>query len=172
MSAPHRSLAARVAPGRRGVNLLVIASLILLVVGLFAPLITFQKFFIFSHTVSLASALAQLLDEGYVILFVLIAGFSVVVPLMKLALLARLGNAGSATGQWKRRQLHWLSQYGKWSMLDVFVVAVLIVTIKLGAIASVEVHVGLYAFSASVLLTSAATARVTTLTKRAGSRAR
>jgi len=37
-------------------------------------------------------------------------------------------------------------------MLDVFVVALLIVTVKLEAIASIEIHSGLYVFGAAVLL--------------------
>jgi paraquat-inducible protein A len=41
-------------------------------------------------------------------------------------------------------------------MLDVFVVATLVVSVKLGSLAQVEVHYGLYAFAASVLLTMAA----------------
>jgi paraquat-inducible protein A len=54
--------------------------------------------------------------------------------------------------------------YGKWSMLDVFVVAVLVVTVKLGAIANVEMHYGLYFFSAAVILTMIITARIVKLT--------
>jgi paraquat-inducible protein A len=37
-------------------------------------------------------------------------------------------------------------------MLDVMVVAMLIVTVKLGAIASIQIHPGLYVFGAAVLL--------------------
>ena len=37
-------------------------------------------------------------------------------------------------------------------MLDVFVVAILVASIKLGALAKVEIHYGLYTFATSVLL--------------------
>lgn len=56
-----------------------------------------------------------------------------------------------------------MHDYGRWAMLDVFVVAILIVTVKLGAIASVEVHPGLYVFGAAVLLIMIITDRVTKL---------
>jgi paraquat-inducible protein A len=46
-----------------------------------------------------------------------------------------------------------LSVYGKWSMLDVFVVALLVVSVKLGAMAEARVEIGIYAFAASVILT-------------------
>ena len=48
-------------------------------------------------------------------------------------------------------------------MLDVFVVAVLVVTVKLGAIASVEIHYGMYFFSAAIILTMIITARIVKL---------
>jgi paraquat-inducible protein A len=37
-------------------------------------------------------------------------------------------------------------------MLDVFVVAILVVVVKLGAIGSVEKHIGLYAYAAAAIL--------------------
>jgi paraquat-inducible protein A len=46
------------------------------------------------------------------------------------------------------------------------VVAVLVVAVKLGAIAQVEMRYGLYAFAASVLLTMLVTARVVVLAER------
>ncbi len=51
-----------------------------------------------------------------------------------------------------KRYLHLMHEYGRWAMLDVMVVAILIVTVKLGAIASIKVHIGLYVFGAAVLL--------------------
>jgi paraquat-inducible protein A len=44
-------------------------------------------------------------------------------------------------------------------------VAVLVVAVKLGAIASVEMHYGLYAFAGSVLLTMYVTGRVANLSE-------
>ena len=45
-----------------------------------------------------------------------------------------------------------MHEYGRWAMLDVMVVAILIVSVKLGAIASIQVHAGLYIFGIAVLL--------------------
>jgi len=59
-----------------------------------------------------------------------------------------------------------MHQYGKWSMLDVFVVAVLLATVKLGAVANVQLHYGLYLFAAAVILTMIVTARVVKLSER------
>jgi len=48
-------------------------------------------------------------------------------------------------------------------MLDVMVVAVLIVTVKLGALASIEIHPGLYIFGLAVLLIMYITQQVVSL---------
>lgn len=45
-------------------------------------------------------------------------------------------------------------------MLDVFVAAMLIVAVRLGAIADVKIHFGLYAFATSVVLTMLATSKI------------
>ena len=50
------------------------------------------------------------------------------------------------------RYLHLMHNYGRWSMLDVFVVAILIVTVKLGAFADVEIEPGMYFFTSAVVL--------------------
>ncbi len=104
-----------------------------------------------------------LLQEGQLFLFVLITGFSIVIPLLKMAVLYRLLSAKQSTSVQLDRYLYWMHLFGKWSMLDVFVVAVLVVAVKLGAIASVEMRLGLYAFTAAVVLTMYITSRVVSL---------
>jgi len=51
----------------------------------------------------------------------------------------------------KLRYLERLGVLGKWSMLDVFVVAILAVTIKLSMVAQVTIHSGLIIFSIGVV---------------------
>jgi paraquat-inducible protein A len=138
------------------VNAVLAAALALLLVGLFGPLMSLEKFYVFSNRVSLASGLADLAAEGQWMLFAVLLGFSVVLPLVKLALLLRVWNLEPVESARQRRHIRWMAHYGKWSMLDVFVVATLVVSVKLGSLAQVEVHYGLYAFAASVLLTMAA----------------
>ena len=142
------------------INLSLAVALALLGIGIFAPMLTLQKFYLFSNKVSLASGLLQLLQEGQVFLFVLIFAFSIIFPFFKLFLLCKVWNGETGDRERHEKHLHWIAQYGKWSMLDVFVVAILLVTVKLGVIADVEVHYGLYAFAASVVITMFITARI------------
>jgi paraquat-inducible protein A len=134
-------------------NVLLLGAAGLFAAGVFAPLLTLTKFFIFSNTVSLATSLHQLLAEGYYGLFLVIFLFSIVMPLVKLTLLFVAVNGGRSGAAVHQRYLHWLARYGKWSMLDVFVVAVLLASVKLGDVAAVKIHYGLYAFALSVLIT-------------------
>jgi len=139
---------------RRGllVNATLAVALALYAVGFFAPLLTLEKFLVFSSTVSLFTALGQLYAEGQWPLALLLTAFSVLFPLAKLGLLFWVWNAPRC-GPGVSRTMGWAASYGKWSMLDVFVVALLVVSVKLGAIADVQVHSGVLAFAASVLLT-------------------
>jgi len=141
----------------------------LLLTGLLSPVITLTKFVLIENTFSVLSGVIELLKEGKLFLFLLIAGFSIVLPVLKLWILYRLVSKSAAMEKSVRKLLHWMHLYGKWSMLDVFVVAILVVAVKLGAIADVEMRFGLYAFAASVLLTMYVTSSIVGLTNQAGS---
>lgn len=135
------------------VNLAILGSLGLLLYGLQAPILTLEKFYFFSNTVSLLSALQQLAQQAEWGLFVLVGTFSVVFPLLKSIILLLVWNFDPSQGERHRRHLRWLATYSKWSMLDVFVVALLVVSVKLGSVAEARVETGIYAFAASVILT-------------------
>lgn len=147
-------------------RLLLALTLLLLAGGLIAPIITLNKFVVIENTFSVLGGSIELLKEGQLFLFVVISGFSIVLPLLKIAALNKLLTARQDDSKNLQRYLHWMHLYGKWSMLDVFVVAVLVVAVKLGAIASVEMRYGLYMFATAVLLTMYVTARVVHLTNR------
>ncbi len=152
-------------PGEvRLLKVLLFLTLALLIPGLVAPIISLKKFLLIENTFSILSGIIQLLNEGQIFLFLLISGFSIIIPFLKLFVLFRLLSINSINSSRLDKYLHWMHLYGKWSMLDVFVVAVLVVTVKLGAVANVEMHYGLYFFSASVLLTMFITARIVKIT--------
>lgn len=133
-------------------NLLLLTALVVFVYACFAPLFTLSKLFIFNNTVSLMSALGDLWTERHLLLFVLILTFSVLFPLIKIGLLFYLQFSSRVSRSRHQKLIHVLDIVGKWSMLDVFIVAVLLVSIKLGPMADVTVHYGVYLFSAAILL--------------------
>ena len=144
--------------------MLILASL-LFAVGIFLPLITISKFTFIRNSFSIVSGVYELLMEGQFILFLLIAAFSIVLPVLKLSVLHRVLVSLRDLTPRTKQYLRLMHEYGRWAMLDVMVVAVLIVTAKLGAVASVKVHFGLYVFGAAVLLIMFITHRVVRLTE-------
>lgn len=151
-------------------RILLLVTLVFLVAGLISPVITLKKFVLLENTFSVLSGVMELLKEDQYFLFILITGFSVVLPFLKLLVLHSLLASRHVKAENIQKYLHWMHLYGKWSMLDVFVVAVLVVAVKLGAIASVEMRFGLYAFAAAVILTMYITARVVTLSDKLADR--
>lgn len=147
-------------------RLILVITSIFLAIGLVAPIITLKKFVLIENTFSVLSGSLELLEEGQFFLFIVITGFSVVLPLLKIGVLYKLLSQKEQGADNLDKYLHWMHLYGKWSMLDVFVVAVLVVAVKLGAIASVEIRFGLYLFAVAVVLTMYVTARVVSLTNK------
>lgn len=136
----------------------------MLALGLFLPMITISQFVIVKSSFSVVSGVIELLKDGHLLLFLLVAGFSVLLPVMKIYVLCSLLSMKSTNTKKIQRYLRLMHEYGRWAMLDVMVVAVLIVTVKLGAIASVQVHVGLFLFGAAVLLIMLITNEIARLT--------
>jgi paraquat-inducible protein A len=145
--------------------LLVVAS-ILLGVGLFAPCMTLQPSYgnvtwlarlidpdlVAPTTYSLLDGIRSLLTDSNVFIGVVVLLFSVVFPLWKLGVYW-VATAQLAQGQEPGAPVRWVNQLGKWSMLDVFVLAVLVVAVKgLPGGSRVAIEWGAAAFCASVLL--------------------
>ena len=134
------------------VRALIVASLALLVAGAVAPLLTTERFYFFSNTFSLASGLRQLAAEQEFFVLTVILLFSLCVPVGKGIVLW-----AAASGQAVSRPLLVLAdRFGKWSMLEVFVAALLITALKLGPLVDVRLHYGAYLLACSVLLSGVA----------------
>ena len=115
-------------------------------------MLTITKFMLVDHSFSIVSGIWQLIQEHHYFLFVLITLFSIVLPIAKIILLFNLLQNKTHHHEHRKKLLHLMHEYGRWAMLDVMVVAILIVSVKLGAIASIQVHAGLYIFGIAVLL--------------------
>lgn len=149
----------------RWLLLLVVLASGLLLAGLILPMMTITELLLFSNSFSVLAGVAELWQNGHYLLFVIVSLFSIVMPILKIALLLQLILAPGQESVRKNQLLHLMHEYGRWAMLDVMVVAVLIVTVKLGAIARVEVHSGLYVFGLAVVLIMFITRRVVRLTR-------
>ncbi len=83
---------------------------------------------------------------------------------------AAAGCAARSSG-WRsgrlRRALLWMEAAGRWSMLDVFVVALIVVAVRTSLINDVSVHAGVYVFTAAIVLSLLVVQRMTALARRA-----
>ena len=141
------------------------ASAVFLVLGLFLPVITLKELVFWKSTFSVVTGIWSLFQEGHWILGVIIFLFSIVFPIVKLSILSLVWCAALGEEQ-RRRFLHWLAVSGKWSMLDVFVVALTIVITKVSKLAKAEPRIGIYFFAVSILLAMLVTERVERLMRR------
>ncbi len=125
----------------------------LFVAGIAFPFFDVTQFWVFSDTVSVLSGLGDMARADEWFLFGIILLFTIVFPAVKLLMLTRVWWNRGRHDERADRALRWVSHLGKWSMLDVFVVAILVVTIKASQIARISIDHGVYLFSASILLT-------------------
>ena len=151
---------------RTCLSLVLVLSLVLLIIGIFSPTMTLRKLIVVKHTMSIAAGLVTLWKNEQYGLFVLIGVFSIVFPIVKNLLLLYIVLIADWTRTSVYKTINWLERLGRWSMLDVFVVALLIIVVKLRFMAQVEVHSGVYLFAASVLLTNLVAAYVYHMLKR------
>jgi paraquat-inducible protein A len=133
-------------------GLMLLGALVLLGFGLFLPAVTVEQFFIFDSTKSVAGSIAALFAQGHILLGLIVALFSLVFPLTKLVLSFRIWVARDPASPGVQRALRWTVKLGRWSMLDVFMAALVVAILTLGMIASVEAHVGLYIFGGAIVL--------------------
>ncbi|MEL0584323.1 MAG: paraquat-inducible protein A [Candidatus Thiodiazotropha sp. (ex. Lucinoma kazani)] len=132
----------------------------LLMAGLYMPMVTLTKFLFIANSFSVLSGVQELFNREQWFLFLIVGLFSVILPVLKIVLLFLLLHYREIRSAQFGHLLKMMHDYGRWAMLDVMVVAVMIVTVKLGVIAEIEIHTGLYLFGAAVLLIMYITHRV------------
>tara|TARA_R110002049_G_scaffold252264_1_gene427021 strand:- start:156011 stop:156469 length:459 start_codon:yes stop_codon:yes gene_type:complete len=123
--------------------------IVIFIVSIFSPLLSISELYIFTNTISIYSALLILLSENEWLLFAIILVFTVILPSIKYMLLVIGGLNPSLLSE---RGFSILETISKWAMLDVFIVAVIVASVKLKLFASAQTHYGLYLFVIAVLL--------------------
>ena len=123
--------------------------MVLLITGLSLPLMHAQQMIFWKSSYSVWAGVVALWHANELALAAILFFFSIVFPVVKLAGLAVIWFL-ELPQERRTGLLHWLGLLGKWSMLDVFAVAILIVLVKLGPMARVEPRVGVYVFVAAI----------------------
>ncbi len=144
--------------GPLSVPILLASSGVALGLGLVLPVVDVRSG-LATEGFSVLSGIEDLFQNGNVLLAGIVLCFSVLFPIVKLGTVAFL--VYRPVEQEKRlRQLALLSLLGRWSMLDVFVIAILIGALSLGILANASARDGIYVFAAAILLSMITTMRV------------
>ncbi|OJU87046.1 MAG: paraquat-inducible membrane protein A [Shinella sp. 65-6] len=132
---------------------LLVLSALCLAFGLVLPLVRFEKLYFFDETPSLVDVVVSLWQQGNGGLAGLVALFSIVFPVVKLFGIALEATAPSRRGDTAGLLSRLLPVLGKWSMMDVMLVALVIVAAKTSGMASAFTQPGLWFYAASAIMT-------------------
>ena len=143
------------------------AAAVCLALGVSLPALSVDQLLLFDVRMSILSGLGILLAEGEWALAAVVVVFSLLLPAAKIIATgwlwyrATLGTAGF------KRQIRLVELAGKWSMLDVFVAALVVMAVKVSVVSDVAVHPGIYFFAAAVVLSMIAAQRTAALAAKA-----
>lgn len=134
-----------------------LAALVLYIPANLLPILSVTQLGQYSENTVL-SGVSELLHSGMWGIATVVFMASIAVPLLKIICLLYLCQVHKHAKQQKfATQLYKIVHtVGPWSMLDVFVVAVLVSLVQLGDLATVSAEPGLVAFTAVVILTTLA----------------
>ena len=127
--------------------------------GISLPIIKLNQFFFFTDEHSILSMIRGLFVEGELLLGLIILLFSVVLPAVKIMVLSWLLVCGRNQAR-PPFIVKLVAALGKWSMIDVLLVALVIFAVKSSGLGTATSQPGLYFFAASVVITSIAAAMV------------
>jgi len=106
---------------------------------------------------TILSGVSHLIESGMWGLALLVFFASIIVPVLKLLVMAYLLLSIQFSSCWRPRDrtllFHLTEIVGAWSMLDIFLIGILVSLVKLDVIATIEVEPGASYFAAVVILT-------------------
>lgn len=154
------AIAARAVGVDRLLGFALLVAIGLLVAGWLAPTMSVKRLLFLEERMSLLQGLSVLIDYGEYLLFAIVLIFSILFPLSRIYVSYRLWWTQDVFSDRFERRLRLVEGLGKWSMLDVFLIALVVAAINVSLIADVHLHWGLYMLSAGVLLSMATSTRL------------
>lgn len=135
---------------------LLIASAIMLLPANLLPIMTFKSLGK-GDPATIMQGVLQLVEHGMLGIALVVLTASIIIPVLKIVgliiLLLTVQRGWTTNVHQKMLMYRFVEWIGRWSMLDIFVVAILAAIVQLGSLASVSGDTGATAFAASVMLT-------------------
>jgi paraquat-inducible protein A len=136
---------------------LAIAALLIYPLALTLPVMTITRLG-HAETASIWTGMVGLLAEGHLAVGLAVLFFSIVAPIAKLAALFALCAPRVLPARHRARTYAMVEFLGRWGMVDVLLVAVLVAVVKLGDLVTVTPGPGVLAFGSVVVLSLLASA--------------
>lgn len=138
-----------------------LAALVLYVPANVFPILRMERYGLYTES-TVWEGVTELARLGYWFVALIVFLASILVPLLKLSGLFFLSaTTAIRSRRWQRQRTRiykFIDAVGPWAMLDVFLLAVLVAVVRLGALATIVPGPGLTAFAAVVVLTMLASA--------------
>ncbi|WP_146676304.1 paraquat-inducible protein A [Pirellula sp. SH-Sr6A] len=149
----HAPLNQNVSPAamRSRVAALTISSLALFPPAILLPIVEIEKLG-HHHQSSLLSGIRDLFQVGEWRIGIIIFVFSILFPLAKLLILLELSWVQILTSNQRSLAYRWMERVGKWSMLDVLLLAILVMWIKLQGLVAFQFGPAIFAFALCVIM--------------------
>tara|TARA_R110001606_G_scaffold397597_2_gene574565 strand:+ start:13296 stop:13808 length:513 start_codon:yes stop_codon:yes gene_type:complete len=130
------------------------ASALCLMAGLYLPIIYVSNLIIFTDRISVLSGIADLISDKEFFLALIVIVFSILFPVSKIVIADYVWRISNSTDRRNKTALNLLSAVGRWSMLDILVVALILFSLKASMLGDAKTQPGIYFFAASILLSS------------------
>jgi len=142
----------------RRARALALAALFLFPVAVLLPVMRIERFGN-ARDASIWSGAIGMLAKGELLVGGVVLGCSLVVPVLKLlGILALTSRRFFASDHHRARAYHWIERAGRWGMLDVLLIAVVVAWLKVGDLVDVRAGPAAWTFTACVILSLLASA--------------
>ncbi len=140
-------------PIQYGLFILWLSVLACFILGVSLPIATVEKFIFFENEFSLIHSMLELASnpsQQNIFLLLIIGIFTFIFPMAKfVTMFLQIKHYGK---NWQNKMTRLVETIGHFSMLDVFIIALMVLLLKLRVLVDVIIHSGFYWFSASIIL--------------------
>lgn len=142
------------------------ASFMFLCAGVTYPIVRVSSLLLFSDRISIVGSIHALLSSSEYFIALIIVAFSIVLPIAKIIIADYVWRGCSYLRAQRGKSIALLEWVGRWSMLDVLVIALIVVSLKSSMFGDARTELGIYFFSASVLCSALGVAMIRRTLKR------
>ncbi len=135
---------------------LLLFSLVLICLGLMVPALKVNSFYFFTREYSILDGIIALYEDGEIFLTILLSIFTIIFPLTKNILGLMSFSLYESNPQLMRKVLTSIRVLSKWSMVDVFAIALVVLIMNGRLLTSADIDAGVGMFAAGVLISTLA----------------